>query len=341
MKNKKVCFIYTGGTIGMLPTDQGYAPVKGYFKDAISKIADLSEPGMPDWDIIEFDPLLDSSNIAVKQWNQMGETIAAHYDDYDGFVVLHGTDTMAYTASALSFMLEGLNKPVVVTGSQIPLSGLRSDGRDNIITSLMIAGQGVVKEVCLYFGGKLLRGNRATKASADGLIAFDSPNYPPLAVAGIDIKYNYSLIREPNLSEKFNLVKLEQTSIGVLKVFPGIQFSLFESIMVESLKGIVLESFGTGNIPSDDMALLPIIEKAFKNGTIITVTSQCQHGTVKLGAYETSSALTRAGAVSGYDMTTEAAVAKLYYLFSLLKDSTKVKELMEKDLRGELRNIEI
>ena len=286
--------------------------------------------------MIEFDPLLDSSNIAVEQWNQIGRAIRDNYEAYDGFVVLHGTDTMAYTASALSFMLEGLSKPVILTGSQIPLCKLRSDARDNLITSTLIAGAGNVKEVCLYFGGKLIRGNRSTKSSADGLIAFDSPNYHFLAEAGIDIRYNVASLLTPPLNADFHLTEFKQISIGVLKVFPGIQFSLFESIMTESLKGIVLETFGAGNIPSYDDALLPIIRKAFENGTIVTVCSQCQSGTVTLGAYATSSALTKAGAVSGYNMTTEAAVAKLYYLFSLGLPRDEIKVKMEQDLRGEL-----
>lgn len=333
---KKICILYTGGTIGMVPTENGYAPKKGYFYDAIKAIPDMNSHGMPEWDMIEFDPLLDSSNIAVEQWNQIGRAIRDNYEAYDGFVVLHGTDTMAYTASALSFMLEGLAKPVILTGSQIPLCKLRSDARDNLITSVLIAGAGNVKEVCLYFGGKLIRGNRSTKSSADGLIAFDSPNYHFLAEAGIDIRYNVASLLSPPLDTTFHLTEFKQVSIGVLKVFPGIQFSLFESIMTESLKGIVLETFGAGNIPSYDDALLPIIKKAFENGTIITVCSQCQSGTVTLGAYATSSALTKAGAVSGYNMTTEAAVAKLYYLFSLGLPRDEIKAKMEQDLRGEL-----
>ena len=232
-------------------------------------------------------------------------------------------------------MLEGLSKPVVITGSQIPLSEIRSDGRDNLITSVIIAGQGTVREVCLYFGSKLIRGNCATKSSADGLIAFDSPNFPYLAEVGIDIKYNLPHLMEA-ADEELRLIELKQTSIGVLKIFPGIQFSLFEKIMTESLKGIVLEGFGAGNIPSTDQSLLHIIEKAFSHGTIVTVCSQCHSGTVKLGAYETSSALTKAGAVSGYSMTTEAAVAKLYYLFSKGYERDRIKELMEENLRGEL-----
>lgn len=333
---KKICILYTGGTIGMVPTKKGFAPRKEYFRDAISSIDDLQKDDMPDWDMIEFEPLLDSSNIALAQWNQIGRAISERYENYDGFVVLHGTDTMAYTASALSFMLEGLAKPVVITGSQIPLCELRSDARDNLITSMLIAGQGIVKEVCLYFGGKLLRGNRSTKASSDGLIAFESPNYHPLAEAGIDISYNLPALLTPAADTPFHLTEFRQTSIGVLKVFPGIQFSLFEPIMTESLKGIVLETFGAGNIPSYSHALLPIIRKAFDHGTIVTVCSQCPQGTVRLGTYETSSALTEAGAVSGYNMTTEAAVAKLYYLFSLNLTKEEIKIKMEENLRGEL-----
>lgn len=333
---KNICILYTGGTIGMVTTDKGFAPKKGYIHEALKQIPDLLSPLMPTWEVMEFSPLLDSSNIAVSQWNQIGQAIKDNYSSYDGFIVLHGTDTMAYTASALSFMLDGLAKPVILTGSQIPLSQLRSDGRENLITSLLIASAGKVKEVCLYFGGRLLRGNRSTKASADGLIAFDSPNYPDLAKAGIDIEYNNNALWMGKSDNFLKLTLFKQVSIGVLKIFPGIQFSLFESIMTERLKGIVLETFGAGNIPSCGNDLLPIIKKAFASGTIVTVCSQCQHGTVKLGTYETSSALTEAGAVSGYDMTTEAAVAKLYYLLSQDLPAGEVKRLMEKNLRGEL-----
>ena len=245
---KNVLIIYTGGTIGMTRTENGYAPQSGQFRRAMEAIPDLYAEQMPRWDMLEMDPLLDSSNMTVHEWNKIAQLVADHYDAYDGFVVLHGTDTMAYTASALSFMLEGLAKPVILTGSQIPMCEIRSDGRDNLITSLLIAGAGEVHEVCLYFGGKLLRGNRATKFSADGLIAFLSPNYPSLADAGITIRYNESaLLPKPKGALKLQL--LENIPIGVLKVFPGIQFSLFEQIMTERLRGIVIETFGAGNIP--------------------------------------------------------------------------------------------
>jgi L-asparaginase len=243
---------------------------------------------------------------------------------------------MAYTASALSFMLEGLSKPVILTGSQIPLCELRSDGRDNLITSLLVAADDKVHEVCLCFGGVLLRGNRATKYSADGLTAFASPNYPALAEVGISIRYLLSAL-QPKQEGPLCLQPLEDVPIGVLKVFPGIQFDLFESIMTESLKGIVVETFGAGNIPAGGGALLPIIRRAFENGSIICVCSQCPQGTVSLGTYETSSELKKAGAVSGKDLTTEAAVAKLYYLFSKGLGASEIKRLMEVPLRGEMR----
>jgi L-asparaginase len=332
---KKVLIIYTGGTIGMTRTDKGYAPVAGCFRESLAKIPDLSSEDIPEWELLEMSPLLDSSDMTVNEWNSIARIIYERYALYDGFVVLHGTDTMAYTASALSFILGGVDKPIVLTGSQIPLAEVRSDGRDNLITSLLIAGDGVAREVCLYFSGKLLRGNRAVKMSADQLVAFDSPNYPHLADVGISIKYNYSDFGIPG-GKKFEMRPFKNVPIGVLKVFPGIQFGLFESIMTEKLSGIVLETFGAGNIPSDGGALIPIISRAFECGSVITVCSQCPSGTVTLGAYETSSALKAAGAVSGFDMTTEAAVAKLYYLFSLDLTKDQIKEKMEENLRGEL-----
>lgn len=333
--NKNVLIIYTGGTIGMKRTEGGYAPTKGYLAEAIAEIPDLHSPSMPKWELCEMDPLLDSSDMTVVEWNAIGRKIYENYHAYDGFVILHGTDTMAYTASALSFMLKGLSKPVILTGSQIPLSEIRSDGRDNLITSLLIAGEGIVREVALYFSGKLLRGNRATKMNADDLVAFSSPNFPPLAEAGITIKYNYSVIR-PTVSEAISFIPLSEIPIGVIKVFPGIQFSLFESIMTDKLSGIVLETFGAGNIPGGGGKLIPIIKKAFSSGSVVVVCSQCPGGTVTLGAYKTSSSLKEAGAVSGKDMTTEAAVAKLYYLFSLGIGGDEIKLKMEEDLRGEL-----
>lgn len=332
---KHILIIYTGGTIGMSRSPNGYAPQDGLLRRELADIPDLRAPELPEWTLLELSPLLDSSDMTVREWNQIARVIADHYAEYDGFVVLHGTDTMAYTASALSFMLENLDKPVILTGSQIPLCELRSDGRDNIVTSVLIAGQGRAREVCLYFGGKLLRGCRATKYSADGLLAFTSPNLAPLAEAGISVRYSEELLRGRS-DAPFHLQTLENVPVGVLKIFPGIQFDLFEPILTSRLRGIVIETFGAGNIPGGGSELLPIIQRAYAGGAVLTVCSQCPQGSVSLGAYEASSALKKAGAVSGGDMTTETALTKLIYLFSLGWDTARIKAAMEQDLRGEL-----
>lgn len=333
---KRICILYTGGTIGMVPSEKGYVPSSGAFLELLRSIPDLYWQDMPDWDVVEFDPLLDSSDITVREWNQIGSAIASRYDDYDGFVVLHGTDTMAYSASAISFMLENLSKPVIFTGSQIPLGQIRSDGRDNIISSVLIAASGEVHEVCIYFNGVLLRGNRSTKRSSDQFEAFEAPNDAPLARAGIQIAYKKRALR-PQSAEPFRFQPFKELPIGVIKIFPGIQFDYFASLMTDKLKGVVLETFGAGNIPgSAQNALLPIIDRAYKNGTIITVCSQCSQGAVSLGTYAASSALRRVGAVNGKDMTTEAALAKSYYLLSVSDDMAWVKAQMQKNLCGEL-----
>ena len=238
--NKKICILYTGGTIGMVPTENGYAPKKGYFRSLLDDISQLRHSDMPQWDLVEFDPLLDSSDISVNEWNAIGSAIAARYERYDGFVILHGTDTMAYTASALSFMLEGLGKPVVMTGSQIPMCEVRSDGRDNIINSLMIAAQGKANEVSIYFAGKLIRGNRATKTSADDLIAFTSPSYPALAEVGIDIRYSRRALQLPEQPAAFKMREFKSVPIAVLKMFPGMRFDLLEPIITKKIQGVIL-----------------------------------------------------------------------------------------------------
>lgn len=331
--NKKVLIIYTGGTIGMVKTENGYAPKKDRILKELKNIKELDDDRMPRWDLYEFPTLLDSTNVTVKEWNKIGEIIFDNYQNYDGFVVLHGTDTMAYSASALAFMLKNLSKPVVFTGSQIPLCEIRSDGKDNLITSMLIAASGKVAEVCLYFGGKLLRGNRSIKVSADRLLAFDSPEFPPLATAGISVEFKDT---PKPVTKKLELYKFKKVNIGVIKIFPGIQFSVFDNIMTDELDGLVIETFGTGNVPDYDKSLLPVLKKARENGTIITVCSQCVAGTVTLGAYSTSSKLKDLGVASGLDMTTEAAVAKLYFLLSTETDKEKIKTLMQKNLRGEL-----
>ena len=340
MDKKKILIIHTGGTIGMVRTENGFAPKAGALIEELNQIRDLESPDMPLWDLIEFEPLLDSTNVRYEQWNSIARAIALNYDKYDGFVLLHGTDTLAYSASALSFMLEGLDKPVVFTGAQIPLCELRSDGRDNLITSMMIAADGVIREVSLCFGDAVLRGNRAIKYSADGMVAFTSPNYSKLADAGINIEYNHACIDDYVKSSLhysfFDTVSLKESRIAVIKVVPGIQFDIFEPIMGESLDGLVLETFGKGNIPNYDPALSRLITEASKCGTIVVVCTQCPAGTVSLGTYEAGSALVKAGAVSGGNMTTEAAITKLTYLLSKDLPKPEIRKLMQTDLRGEL-----
>lgn len=330
----KVCIMYTGGTIGMVRTGAGYAPGRGVIRGALDEIQGFNGAELPDFDLIEYEPPLDSSNIALKEWLMLAKDIEKNYDNYDGFVILHGTDTMAYTASALSFMLEGLTKPVILTGSQIPLSEIRNDARDNLVTALILAANYSVPEVCLLFSGVLLRGNRSTKVSADDLMAFDSPNYPPLAQAGVRINLESKMIRKPGAG--LNLVEFKEQQIAVLKIFPGIQFEVFENIMTEKLKGLVIEAFGAGNIPDRQGTMQKLLNKAKKNGTVIVVCTQCLKGSAIIGEYEVSEELAKAGAVSGYDMTVEAAVAKLYYLLSKNYTVEKVKELMGEDLLGEM-----
>ncbi|MBR4445230.1 MAG: asparaginase [Solobacterium sp.] len=331
----KILIVHTGGTIGMTRTAKGYRPDGAYFREALLHMDSLKAKGMPEWEYTETIPLLDSSRMTASEWNAIGQIITDSYTLYDGFVILHGTDTMAYTASALSFMLKGLNKPVILTGSQIPLCETRSDGRDNLITSMIIAGAGKVREVCIYFGGLLLRGNRATKYSADGMQAFVSPNYPPLATAGISIQYNEAALLRHH-SDRFEFRPLANVPIGVIKVFPGIRFELFESVLTGKLRGVVIETFGSGNIPDVEGKLLPLLERARESGTVVTVCSQCPQATVDINAYEAGQLFVQAGAVSGRDMTTEAAVAKLYYLFSVSQDSERIHFNMERDIRGEL-----
>jgi len=335
MKNK-ICIIHTGGTIGMISTQKGYAPQKGFIQTALSKIDELNSAEMPLYDLVEYDPLLDSTNISVTVWMKIAQDIEKRYDKYVGFVILHGTDTMAYTASALSYILDGLSKPVILTGSQIPLSELRNDGRDNLITAMLIAANHKIPEVCLYFASKLLRGNRATKISSEDVIAFDSPNYPPLAKIGVNINLNLKNIRKAG--NELKVRTFDKHQIAVLKIFPGIQPQVFENIMTSDLKGFVIEAFGSGNIPEMDGVLKKILNKAMENDTVIVVCTQCLRGSAIIGQYESSHGLTKAGAVSGFDMTIEAAVTKLDYLLSLNCGTDTVKKLMETNLRGELEN---
>lgn len=333
---KRVYIAYTGGTIGMTRSARGYAPETGFLQRQMRSMPELQDPTMPSYTIHEYDPLLDSSNMTPREWGKIAHDIASNYDAYDGFVVLHGTDTMAYTASALPFMLQGLTKPVIVTGSQIPLCEIRNDARENLITSLMIAAQHDVPEVSLYFGGKLLRGCRATKVSADGFAAFDSPNFPALGEVGIDIEINEPLVRRPQADAKLTVHEFRSPSVIALRLFPGIAPELIRNVLRPPLQGLVLEAYGVGNGPDQDEAFLAALSEATERGVVIVDTTQCLEGSVNLEEYAAGTALARAGVVSGYDLTAEAALAKLHYLFSRGYGPDEVKRRVQEDVCGEM-----
>jgi L-asparaginase len=335
---KRVYIAYTGGTIGMRRrADGSYAPVPGYLADLMAALPELRDERMPRYDIHEFAELRDSANMTPRDWTAIAEDLARVYDEYDGFVVLHGTDTMAYTASALAFMLAGLQKPVIITGSQIPLCEVRSDARDNLITALLIAAHEPIPEVCLVFGNRLLRGCRAVKVSTSGFEAFDSPNLAPLAQIGITINVDRRLVRPlPTPDTRLFVQPINpDVAIGALRLFPGISAAMVRAVLAP-LQGLVLEAFGSGNGPDHDTELMAVLAEAVARGVVIVDCTQCLRGSVNLRAYATGAGFADAGLVSGYDMTAEAALAKLFYLFSAGHSPAQVRRLIGEDLRGEL-----
>ncbi|MBA6415939.1 asparaginase [Colwellia sp. 6M3] len=331
---KRIYIAYTGGTIGMKPSENGYIPQKQHLTDAIMKMPDFHREEMPEFTINEYQPLIDSSNMSPADWQHIANDIQQHYEDYDGFVVLHGTDTMAYTSSALSFMLENLSKPVIVTGSQIPLSQLRSDGQENLLNSLYIAANYPINEVGLYFNNKLFRGNRSIKAYADGFNAFDSPNLPPLLEAGINIKLIEGKISEP-VSLPLKLAQITPQPIGVVHLYPGISVELIKNIIKQPVKALIIRSYGVGNAPQNQ-AMLDCLKQANDDGIVIVNCSQCIKGTVNMKGYATGNALSKIGVISGNDMTLEATLTKLHYLLSKEYSHDKICQLLEVSLRGEL-----
>jgi L-asparaginase len=334
MRKKSIYVAYTGGTIGMQRSEQGYVPVSGHLQRQLALMPEFHRPEMPDFTISEYAPLMDSSDMTPEDWQHIADDIQAHYDEYDGFVILHGTDTMAFTASALSFMLENLNKPVIVTGSQIPLEALRSDGQINLLNALYIAANHPVNEVTLFFNNRLYRGNRTTKAHADGFDAFASPNLPPLLEAGIEIRR----LSTPSLSNQSQPLKVHHITpqpIGVVTIYPGISAEVVSNFLRQPVKALILRSYGVGNAPQKG-DLLAELHKACERGIVVINLTQCISGRVNMGGYATGNALAHAGVISGFDMTIEAALTKLHFLLSQQLPAEQIRHLMQQDLRGEL-----
>ncbi|MDE1514645.1 MULTISPECIES: asparaginase [Vibrio] len=335
MARKHIYIAYTGGTIGMKKSDHGYVPVAGFMEKQLAGMPEFHRPEMPLFTIHEYDPLIDSSDMTPTDWQIIADDIAANYDNYDGFVILHGTDTMAYTASALSFMFENLAKPVIVTGSQIPLADLRSDGQANLLNALHIAANYPINEVTLFFNNRLMRGNRSRKSHADGFSAFSSPNLPPLLEAGINIELSANVKVDEKPSGAFKVNAITPQPIGVITMYPGISHEVIRNTLLQPVNAMILLTFGVGNAPQNPQ-LLAQLKAASERGVLVVNLTQCLAGKVNMGGYATGCALADAGVISGYDMTPEAALAKLHYLLSQNLSYQEVKTRMQQVLRGEM-----
>jgi L-asparaginase len=335
----KILLIYTGGTIGMRK-DLKTGALKAFnFSKLLQRVPELKQLDC-EIETFSFQNPIDSSNMSPSKWVEIASIIESHYAQFDGFVVLHGSDTMSYTASALSFMFENLTKPVILTGSQLPMGDLRTDAKENLITAVQIASlqennKAVIQEVCLYFEYKLYRGNRTTKINSENFNAFCSPNYPALAESGVYLNFKKELFLAPTQKD-FSVNYSFDTNVVIIKMFPGISETIFNAILaLPGLKGIVLETYGSGNAITEDW-FIAALSQAIHNGLPVINVSQCSAGSVNMGQYETSSDMKRIGVISGKDITAEAAITKLMFLLSQNIAVKDFKFIFEKSLRGEL-----
>lgn len=344
---RRLFVLYTGGTIGMQPSARGYVPARGHLADALAQSPSFHVPGesrfvLPGgpegvtvrYDLVEFQDPLDSANMSVGDWVDIARHIESVYDRYDAFVLLHGTDTMAYTASALSFMLEGLDKTVILTGSQIPFAEVRSDARENLLGALTLASHYDLPEVGLYFRDRLFRGNRSRKVDASRLDAFDSPNYGPLAEVGIDIELHAQRLRAAS-EGPFRVSPITNDHVAALRLYPGMSPSIVENVLQPPTEGMVLETYGSGNAPDRDPEFLAALGRAAARGVVIVNCTQCERGAVT-DDYAAGRALADVGVVPAGDMTPHAALTKLAWLLSHERDLETVRRQMRRDLRGEL-----
>lgn len=334
--------IYTGGTIGM-KQDMKDLTLKPFdFSQILDEVPEIRKFAFK-IDTYSFEPPIDSSDVEPSLWQDLARLIKEKYEDYDGFIILHGTDTMSYSASALSFMLDGLTKPVIFTGSQLPIGVPRTDGKENLISAVEIAsakdeeGHPAVPEVCVCFDSLLMRGNRSTKVNSEVFRAFQSPNFPPLAEAGINIRYNNEYIRKPNDWYQSLTINTDlDTRVSILKIHPGITPEVVRNILCgKETRAIIMETYGSGNAPTRDWFLDIVKESSAMNKIIVNVT-QCLAGTVNMNIYANGKALERAGVIDGYDSTTESALAKLFYLMGKSRDNEWVKAMMSRNLKGEI-----
>jgi len=337
-----ILMIYTGGTIGMKqdPVDQTLKPFN--FNQIIQEVPELSKFAFK-IDSYTFDPLIDSSDVEPALWKSIAKLIRDKFDSYDGFVILHGTDTMSYSASALSFMFKGLTKPIVFTGSQLPIGIPRTDGKENLISAVEIAsakdvnGHAIVPEVSIFFNSILMRGNRTRKVNAENFNAFISANCQSLAEAGINIRYNDNVIRHPDSWDKDPEIFTDlDTRVSILKIHPGITPQVVSNILCgPETRAVIIETYGSGNATSKSW-FLDIVKEADKMGKVMVNVTQCLSGSVNMDLYATGKSLERAGVVSGHDSTTESALGKLFYLLGMSKNNNEIKEMLDMDLRGEI-----
>lgn len=325
--------------MGLNATNGALEPLD--FRRLIEKVPEMELLDI-DVDTYQFAPPIDSSDMSPYQWVQLVNIISHNYNRYDGFVILHGTDTMAFTASALSFMMENLTKPVILTGSQLPIGQLRTDGKENIMTSMELAamhhddGTPMVPEVCIYFNGSLLRGNRSTKQNADGFDAFDSFNYPHLCDAGVNFTFHDHHILTPDFTRPMIPHTKLDSNIVIFSLFPGVQENIIRHVLESpDLRSIVMRTFGSGNAPKNPW-MMQLLEEASRRGVIIVNISQCVSGKVEMSRYGTGYQLQNAGVISGYDSTVEAAVAKLMYLQGMYSDHHEIRKLMNMNIAGEI-----